>query len=57
MMHELAGLVAEGKLQEPETEVVELGGGEDGVGKGIREVMKRAEGGKGKKVLLRFVEE
>lgn len=58
MMNELAQMVADGKLKEPETEIVELRGDEQQLGETIREVMRKAEGGKGgKKVLLRFVEE
>jgi hypothetical protein len=48
-------MIAEGKLKEPEHEIVELSGNDDEVGSTIREVMKRNEGGKGRKVLLKFV--
>lgn len=55
MMNELAQMVADGRLVEPPTEVVELAGDDEQVGRTVREVMKRAEAGKGKKVLLKFV--
>lgn len=54
MMNDLASLVSQGKLQEPATEVVKLGGSESEMTSVIREVMRRSEGGKGKKVLLEF---
>lgn len=56
MMNSLAAMVFRGELQEPEVEVVDLAGGVEEVARRVREVMKRGEGGRGKKVLLRFVE-
>lgn len=55
MMNELAQMVADGKLVEPPTRIVELAGDDEQVGRTVREVMRNAEGGKGKKVLLKFV--
>lgn len=54
MMNELASLVSNGQLQEPATEVITLGGTESEMTSVIREVMRKNEGGKGKKVLLKF---
>lgn len=54
MMDELASLASAGKLQEPATEIVTLGGTESEMSSVIREVMRKNEGGKGKKVLLKF---
>ncbi|CEQ39031.1 SPOSA6832_00513 [Sporobolomyces salmonicolor] len=58
MMHALAGLIADGKLKEPETEVVVLEGSDDDVRQRLSDVMKRLEEGRaGKKVLLHWQEE
>lgn len=57
MMENLAQLVADGKLLEPETEVVEVKGDEQQMGEIVRGVMLKHEGGKGRKVLLQFVED
>ncbi|GAA5860416.1 hypothetical protein JCM1840_000252 [Sporobolomyces johnsonii] len=58
MMHALAGLIADGKLKEPETEVVVLEGSDDDVAKTLRDVMQMLEEGRaGKKVLLHWQEE
>lgn len=55
MINDLAQLVANGKLVEPATEVVELAGDDEAIGKTIRELMKKSERGRGKKALLKFV--
>lgn len=55
MMDQLAQLVAEGKLVEPPTQIVDLEGDDAVVGETVREVMRKMEEGRGKKVLLRFV--
>ena len=54
MMSSLAQMVADGKLVEPATEVVDLVGEDEAVGSTIRGVMKKLEEGRGKKMLLRF---
>jgi trans-2-enoyl-CoA reductase len=57
MMQTLATLTSQGKLKEPETEVVKLGGTDEEVGAQLKEVMTRIEEGRGKKVLLHWSEE
>lgn len=54
MMHQLTRLCSTGQLQAPETEMVKIPEDVDEMTRVIREVMKRAEGGKGKKVLIKF---
>ena len=54
MMSSLAQMVADGKLVEPATDVVDLVGEDEAVGSAIRGVMKKLEEGRGKKMLLRF---
>ena len=56
MMNTLASMVSRGELKEPEVEIVDLAGGVEEMARRVREVMKRSEGGRGRKVLLRFVE-
>lgn len=55
MMNEIAQLVADGKLKEPETEIVELSGDDESVGSIARGVMRANAEGRGKKVLFKFV--
>ncbi|GAA5992876.1 hypothetical protein JCM11641_001370 [Rhodosporidiobolus odoratus] len=57
MMQSLAKFVSEGKLKEPETEVVELDGTDEEVRGQLSKVMKRIEEGRGKKVLLHWKSE
>lgn len=54
MMNQLAKLCSTGQLKEPETEIVDLPPDVEGITTKIRSVMERSEGGKGKKILLRF---
>lgn len=54
-MNEIAQLVADGKLKEPETEIIELSGDDASVGSIAREVMRANAEGRGKKVLFKFV--
>ncbi|GAA5958971.1 hypothetical protein JCM8115_000709 [Rhodotorula mucilaginosa] len=57
MMRSLAELTAQGKLKEPETEVVELAGSDEEVAEKMSGVMKRIEEGRGKKILLHWKDE
>ncbi|GAA5851120.1 hypothetical protein JCM8547_004138 [Rhodosporidiobolus lusitaniae] len=57
MMQALASLTSEGKLKEPETEVVELAGTDEEVTAQLSEVMARIEEGRGKKILLHWKDE
>lgn len=57
MMRSLAELTAQGKLKEPETEVVELAGTDEEVAAKMSGVMKRIEEGRGKKILLHWKDE
>ncbi|GAA6027202.1 hypothetical protein JCM8097_002480 [Rhodosporidiobolus ruineniae] len=57
MLTSLAKLTSQGKLKEPETEVVELAGSDEAVKEKLGEVMSRIEEGRGKKVLLRWADE
>lgn len=57
MMRSLAELTGQGKLKEPETEVVELAGSDEEVAQKMSGVMKRIEEGRGKKILLHWKDE
>ena len=57
MMRSLAELTGQGKLKEPETEVVELAGSDEEVAEKMSGVMKRIEEGRGKKILLHWKDE
>jgi len=58
MVRFLVGLMEDGKLREPEHEIVPLTGSEDAVGETVRKAISRlAAGGVGKKLLLKFIDE
>lgn len=55
MLSELSVMLSEGSLKEPDCEVVELEGGAEEEGRRVREAIKKRGGGKGRKVLLKWI--
>jgi hypothetical protein len=55
MIQELVQLIEEGKLKEPDAEVVKLSGNDEEVTAKAREALRRsADGSAGKKLLFKF---
>lgn len=54
MIEEVVEMISEGHLLPPATEIIELGGTTEHATEVIREVMRKLEAGKRKKVLLKF---